>query len=97
MPSGPAPVASDAAKHARDRRPSILCRRGGRTPHPGSGDFYIVKIKAVADPTPPRLEEPGGDVCGEIERLISEHILAIGPLRRPYYPWPPPGSCVRDN
>jgi hypothetical protein len=34
---------------------SLLCHRCGLELHPGSGDFYEVRIEAVADPSPPRV------------------------------------------
>ena len=34
---------------------SLLCHRCGVELHPGSGDFYEVRIEALADPSPPRI------------------------------------------
>ena len=41
---------------------------------PGEGDFYVVKIEAVADPTPPIFSEEDlqKDIQQEIERLFAE-------------------------
>jgi hypothetical protein len=40
---------------------------------PGRGQFYVVRIEALADPTPPafRAEDLGRDIKAEIERLIE--------------------------
>jgi hypothetical protein len=37
--------------------PPLLCDRCGVELTPGKGDFYVVRIEAVADPTPPRFTE----------------------------------------
>jgi hypothetical protein len=34
---------------------SLLCHHCGATLHPGSGDFYEVRIEAVADSSPPKI------------------------------------------
>ena len=41
---------------------------------PGSGDFYVVQIEAVADPTPPNFSEEdlARDPSAEIARLIGQ-------------------------
>ena len=44
----------------------LFCSRCGAVLTPGRGSFYVVRIEAFADPTPPRLE------CGEFERLDPE-------------------------
>lgn len=51
--------------------PSFACQRCGRELHRGQGDFYLVKILAVADPSPPEIqgeEDPGA----EIQRLLKQ-------------------------
>jgi hypothetical protein len=50
------------------------CDRCGRELHPGSGDFFIVRIDAVADPTPPSFtwEDFHRDASAEIEALLSQ-------------------------
>jgi hypothetical protein len=52
----------------------VLCHRCGTELHPGSGDFYVVRIEAFADPSPPVLEEPppGHDARRELERLVEQ-------------------------
>jgi hypothetical protein len=52
---------------------SVLCHRCGIELHPGSGDFYVVRIEAVADPSGPVLEDddPDRDIHREIEELVK--------------------------
>ena len=54
----------------------LLCHRCGCTLTPGEGSFYVVRIEAFADPTPPTidLDEPVSQtsVSEEIERLIDQ-------------------------
>ncbi len=52
----------------------IFCHRCGVELHPGSGDFYRVRIEAVADPFGPVIEDkgPGHDFRAEIDRLIEQ-------------------------
>ena len=52
----------------------LLCARCGMGLRPGSGDFYVVRIEALADPSPPRFseEELKHDPRAEIERLIDQ-------------------------
>jgi hypothetical protein len=49
-----------------------LCNRCSEEVHPGRGDYYLVRIDAVADPGPPVFteEDLDLDVGAEIERLI---------------------------
>ncbi len=51
----------------------ILCHRCGIELHPGSGDLYLIRIEAFADPFGPVIEEegPDHDFHGEIERLVE--------------------------
>ncbi len=50
------------------------CSNCGRILQPGRGDFYIVRIDAVADPAGPIIdaEELAGDIRGRIEALIAQ-------------------------
>ena len=52
----------------------LLCHRCGAGLRPGKGNFYIVRIEAFADPTPPTLSEAdlAIDVDAEIENLLEE-------------------------
>jgi hypothetical protein len=52
----------------------LLCARCGAELTPGKGDFYVVRIEAMADPTPPSFsaEDLGRDPRAEIERLIDQ-------------------------
>ncbi|MGI6420202.1 MAG: hypothetical protein ACOX1P_31615 [Thermoguttaceae bacterium] len=56
-----------------DRSP-LLCSRCLATLTPGEGSFYVVRIEAVADPTPPSFSEEDlkRDVRAEIERLLRQ-------------------------
>jgi hypothetical protein len=56
-----------------DRSP-LLCARCGVELRPGSGDFYVVRVEALADPTPPSFSEEDlqHDPRAEIERLIDQ-------------------------
>jgi hypothetical protein len=50
----------------------LCCERCSRVLHPGRGDYYLVRIDAVADPHPPIITQADldEDVSREIERLI---------------------------
>ena len=53
---------------------SLLCHRCGRELFPGRGDFYVVRIEAFADPTPPELDgwvNPE-ELAEKIDELIEE-------------------------
>ena len=52
----------------------LLCHRCGTELEPGKGDFYVVKIEVLADPTPPCFSEEDlyRDAKAEIERLIQQ-------------------------
>lgn len=57
---------------------NLLCHRCGCDLHPGEGNFYVVRIEALADPAPPRLdrddlqEMTGWEIDAEINRLIDD-------------------------
>lgn len=51
---------------------AVFCQRCSRLLQPGQGNFYTVKIEAMADPSPPVIEEPPDDIAGEIARAIEE-------------------------
>ena len=53
---------------------SLLCARCGTELKPGTGNFYVVQIEALADPTPPTFsdEDLQHDPRAEIERLIEQ-------------------------
>ena len=69
---------------------SLLCACRGVEVTPGKGDFYVVRIEAFADPSPPSFSEDDltQDPTAEIERLInrmresSEHELLDQVYRR---------------
>ena len=52
----------------------LLCNRCSAELEPGAGDFYVVRIEAFADPTPPSFSEEDlrRDPKQEIERLIDQ-------------------------
>jgi hypothetical protein len=52
----------------------LLCTRCGVELKPGTGNFYVVRIEALADPTPPGFsdEDMKLDPRAEIERLIEQ-------------------------
>lgn len=56
----------------------IFCQRCLTQLTPGQGDFYVVKIEALADPTPPGFgdDDLQGDPRQEIEKLLAamEHM-----------------------
>jgi hypothetical protein len=57
------------------------CDRCSVRLHPGRGEFYIVSIVAVADPSPPTFTERdlAGDVRREIGRLL-QRLEGVGEL-----------------
>ena len=66
----------------------LTCRRCRREVHPGRGDYYFVRIDAVADPEPPVFteEDLDQDVGAEIERLIRRmEVLGEEQLERQVY------------
>jgi hypothetical protein len=53
---------------------TLRCARCQTTLHPGQGDFFVVRIEAFADPTPPDISQEeleSTDHRKEIERLIE--------------------------
>jgi hypothetical protein len=52
----------------------LLCHRCGCDLRPGEGNFYVVRIEAWADPTPPNItvDDLAADVSGQIDRLIEQ-------------------------
>ena len=55
-----------------EQRWPIACHRCGTQLTPGEGSFYVVRIEAFADPTPPRVDEQQtqGELSAEIDELI---------------------------
>lgn len=60
--------------HAESDETSLVCDRCAVELHPGRGDFFVVKIEAVADPTPPEFTEENlkRDHKREIQRLLAQ-------------------------
>ena len=54
--------------------PSLCCDRCAKPVHPGRGDYYLVRIDAVADPAPPvfTAEDLAIGFDREFKRLIEE-------------------------
>jgi hypothetical protein len=52
----------------------LCCHRCGTELKPGEGSFYLVKIEAMADPTPPSFSEDDlrRDIKAEIRRLLRQ-------------------------
>jgi len=52
----------------------LLCHRCGCDLKPGEGNFYVVRIEALADPTPPKItsEDLAANVSAEIDKLIEQ-------------------------
>ena len=52
----------------------LLCARCAAELEPGSGNFYVVTIEAVADPTPPTIsaEDLATDIRKRIEQLLEQ-------------------------
>ena len=51
---------------------SLLCHRCGAELTPGRGDFYVVRIEAFADPTPPEITD--ADLDADLEEAINRTI-----------------------
>ena len=58
----------------------LPCHRCGKLLEPGRGDLYVVRIEALADPFPPRVDAPreGEDLFEQMEALI-EQMRDMGP------------------
>src|SRR5437879_4087228 len=52
----------------------VKCRRCGRDLHPGRGDFRVISILAVTDPSPPAFTEDdlSLNVEEEIQRMLAQ-------------------------
>ncbi len=52
----------------------LFCHRCGVELQPGSGDFFVVRIEAFADPSPPvlTLEESAADAKQRMKELIEQ-------------------------
>ena len=57
---------------ASETMSQLQCKCCSKEVHPGRGDYYLVRIDAVADPQPPIItqEDLDQDIGAEIERLI---------------------------
>jgi len=52
----------------------MLCHRCGRELVPGQGDWYVVRIEAYADPSPPEITEEDlqSDTATALESLVEQ-------------------------
>src|SRR5256885_13175612 len=52
----------------------LVCHRCGALLSPGDGSFYIVRIEAFADPTPPVMDwdQSPTDIAAEWEALLDQ-------------------------
>jgi hypothetical protein len=59
---------------AAETQTHLFCHRCGAPLAPGEGNFYVVRIEAFADPTPPSIEGnlDARDVGEEIDRIIEQ-------------------------
>jgi hypothetical protein len=57
-----------------DERTPLLCHRCGCDLAPGRGNFYVVRIEAWADPTPPNItsDDLAADIGAEIDKLLEQ-------------------------
>jgi hypothetical protein len=62
------------AEHDRNHELPLCCDRCGAELRPGEGSFYVVRIEAFADPTPPSfsVDDLIRDAKAEIRRLLDE-------------------------
>jgi hypothetical protein len=52
----------------------LVCDRCSKALRPGEGNFYVIKIEAIADPSPPVIADPNipEDLPAEIDRLLKQ-------------------------
>jgi hypothetical protein len=57
-----------------DSAAPLFCDRCSKALRAGEGNFYVVKIEAVADPSPPFIADPDvpEDLPAEIDRLLKQ-------------------------
>jgi len=60
--------------HAQPNETPLFCDRCTVELHPGRGDFFVVRIEAVADPTGPEFSEEDlkRDHKREMEQLLAQ-------------------------
>lgn len=61
------------AHDPNDQSWPIACHRCGAELTPGEGSFYVVRIEAFADPTPPSIDDQRtlAEIRSDIEKLIE--------------------------
>ena len=58
---------------ADDDQVHLFCGKCSAELHPGRGDFYVVRIEAFADPSPPALEpDDEFDIGAEIGEIVEQ-------------------------
>jgi hypothetical protein len=52
---------------------NVICHRCGAILTPGDGNFYVVRIEALADPSPPRDDpaDSAADLAAEWEQIVD--------------------------
>ncbi len=70
----PLPVMADKLSGMTTDDSPLFCDRCSTQLIPGKGNFYVVNIEAVADPSPPSIDEEDlhKDHRREIEQLVEE-------------------------
>lgn len=60
------------AERDQDTTGLLICHRCGAQLTPGDGSFYVVRIEAFADPTPPRVDadESVEAIAADIDDLL---------------------------
>ncbi len=58
-----------------ESRESLICHRCGDLLEPGGGRFWIVRIDAVCDPSPPEI-----DVRESLESLAAEYEVLVAQM-----------------
>ncbi len=69
----PSTIAGMSGREKSDDWPTF-CNRCSKELTPGTGDFYVVRIEAVADPTPPEFSEEDlqRDPRAELDELLEQ-------------------------
>lgn len=67
-------IVLDSSKAIEHDATMLVCHRCGVTLTPGAGDFFVVRIEAVADPTPPNVsrEDLETDLHSRVNKLIAQ-------------------------
>lgn len=54
--------------------PALFCARCSAALQPGKGNFYLINIEAIADPSPPVVtaDDLSADIRQQIEQLLNQ-------------------------